>query len=48
MVKRMLVIDDDSDFCFVLERVLDENGFVVEAYEDPFLALRTLSLIHMT
>ena len=40
MVKRTLVIDDDSDVCFVLERVLGENGFVVDAYEDPFLALR--------
>src|SRR5215469_9111353 len=40
MVKRMLVIDDDSDMCFVLERVLGENGIVVDAYEDPFLALR--------
>src|SRR5215467_5502178 len=41
MVKRTLVIDDDSDVSFVLERVLGENGFVVDAYEDPFLALRT-------
>jgi len=40
MVKRTLVIDDDSDVSFVLERVLGENGFVVDAYEDPFLALR--------
>jgi DNA-binding response OmpR family regulator len=40
MAKRILVIDDDSDICFVLERVLGENGFVVDAYEDPFLALR--------
>jgi DNA-binding response OmpR family regulator len=40
MSKRTLVIDDDSDVCFVLERVLGENGFVVDAYEDPFLALR--------
>jgi two-component system, OmpR family, response regulator ChvI len=39
MVKRTLVVDDDSDVCFVLERVLGENGFVVDAYEDPFLAL---------
>jgi len=33
-------VDDESDVCFVLERVLGENGFVVDVYEDPFLALR--------
>ena len=40
MVKRTLVVDDDSDICFVLEIFLRENGFVVDTYEDPFLALR--------
>ena len=40
MVKRTLVVDDDSDICFVLEIILGENGFVVDAYKDPFLALR--------
>jgi hypothetical protein len=44
MVKRTL-IDDDSDVCFVSERVLGENGFVVDAYEDPFLALRNFKLL---
>jgi DNA-binding response OmpR family regulator len=39
MAKRMLVIDDDLDVCFVLERVLGENGYVVDSYEDPLLAL---------
>jgi len=29
-------VDDESDVCFVLERVLGENGFVVDVYEDPF------------
>jgi DNA-binding response OmpR family regulator len=37
--KRILVVDDEPDVCFVLEMVLDENGFVVDSYEDPFLAL---------
>jgi DNA-binding response OmpR family regulator len=37
--KRILVVDDKPDVCFVLETVLDENGFVVDSYEDPFLAL---------
>ncbi|MGB6593154.1 MAG: response regulator [Candidatus Nitrosopolaris sp.] len=39
MVKRILVVDDESDVCFVLEKVLNENGYVVDSYEDPLLAL---------
>ena len=37
--KRILVVDDESDVCFVLEKVLGEKGFVVDSYEDPLLAL---------
>ena len=39
MCKRILVVDDESDICFVLEQVLGENGFVVDSYKDPFIAL---------
>ena len=39
MCKRILVVDDESDVCFVLEEVLGENGFVVDSYKDPLLAL---------
>jgi DNA-binding response OmpR family regulator len=39
MIERILVVDDESDVCFVLEKVLSENGFVVDSYADPLLAL---------
>ena len=39
MAKRILVVDDESDVCFVLRQVLSENGSVVDSYENPFLAL---------
>jgi DNA-binding response OmpR family regulator len=39
MFKRILVADDESDVCSVLEKVLSENGYVVDSYEDPLLAL---------
>jgi DNA-binding response OmpR family regulator len=39
MVKRVLVVDDESDVCFGLQKVLRDNGFVVDSYEDPLLAL---------
>jgi DNA-binding response OmpR family regulator len=37
--KRILFVDDEPDICFVLEQVLSENGFLVDTYEDPLLAL---------
>ena len=39
-MKRILLVDDESDVCFVLEMVLGENGFVVDPYENPMLALQ--------
>ena len=32
-------MDDESDICFVLEKVLIKNGFVVYSYDDPIIAL---------
>jgi len=39
MAKRILVVDDEPDICFVLEKTLGENGFMIDSYEDPLLAL---------
>ena len=38
-MKRILLVDDESDLCFVLGEVLSEDGFVVDSYKDPLLAL---------
>ncbi|MGA9154834.1 MAG: response regulator [Candidatus Nitrosopolaris sp.] len=40
MSDRILVVDDDSDICFVLQSVLGGNGFVVDSYDDPLIALK--------
>jgi DNA-binding response OmpR family regulator len=37
-MKRILLVDDESDVCFVLEKVLG-NGFMVNSYKNPTLAL---------
>jgi len=37
--KRILVIDDEVDVNIALREVLELNGFTVDSYEDPFLAL---------
>ena len=39
-MNRILLVDDESDVCFVLREVLNENGFVVDSYENPTLALK--------
>ena len=39
MAETILVVDDESDVCFMLQEVLRNDGFVVESYKDPLLAL---------
>ena len=39
MSKRILVIDDEPDVNITLRKVLEKNGFTVDSYENPFLAL---------
>ena len=38
-MKKILVVDDESDVCVVLEKVLIEYGYVVDSYEHPLVAL---------
>ena len=38
-MKRILLVDDESDVCFALEKVLMEYGYVVDSYEHPLVAL---------
>jgi DNA-binding response OmpR family regulator len=40
MSKRILVVDDDSDVCFMLQKALAKNGYIVDSFEDPLLALK--------
>jgi len=34
-----LVVDDEPDICLTLAHVLEGDGFVVETFDDPLLAL---------
>ena len=36
---RILVVDDEPDIIHVVEMVLEDNGFLVDSYTDPTLAL---------
>src|ERR687886_160119 len=37
--KRILMVDDETDVNYTFETVLEENGFVVDSFENPVLAL---------
>jgi DNA-binding response OmpR family regulator len=38
-MKRILVVDDESDICICFANVLEDNEFVVDTFDDPGLAL---------
>jgi DNA-binding response OmpR family regulator len=39
MTKKILVIDDELDICIMLKVVLEQNGFIVNYYHKPIVAL---------
>ena len=39
--KKVMVVDDEADVISVLEIVLEENGFEVDTFEDPIVALKS-------
>ena len=39
MTKRILLIDDEPDITFTIKDILEDNGFQVDSFNDPVLAL---------
>jgi DNA-binding response OmpR family regulator len=39
MNNRVLVVDDEPDLVLILKMVLEDNGFQVDSFTDPLLAL---------
>jgi DNA-binding response OmpR family regulator len=39
MTKKILVIDDEPDLTYTIKRILEDNGFEVDTFNDPILAL---------
>ncbi|MGB7954225.1 MAG: response regulator, partial [Candidatus Nitrosopolaris sp.] len=37
--KKILIVDDETDVCLTLKVVLEGNGFKVDTFVDPILAL---------
>src|SRR5918995_5359077 len=42
--KRILLVDDEPDVTYTVEKVLESNGFIVCSYNDPTLALSNFKL----
>ena len=38
-MKKILIVDDELDICLTLANVLEGNGFVVDTFDDPLVAL---------
>jgi|SRR5215204_1375283 DNA-binding response OmpR family regulator len=41
MTKRILLIDDEPDITFTIKDMLEDNGFEVDSFNDPILALNS-------
>ena len=39
MTKKILLIDDERDIIFTIKKILEDNGFEVDSFYDPILAL---------
>ena len=37
--KRILLVDDEPDITFSFNMILEDNGFAVDSYNDPLIAL---------
>ena len=37
--KRILIVDDETDVNYTFETILEENGYMVDSFDNPILAL---------
>ena len=43
--KKIMVVDDEDDLIFLLQILLEQKGFKVNAFTDPLLALQSSKLV---
>jgi DNA-binding response OmpR family regulator len=41
MTKNILLVDDESDITFTIKDILEDNGFQIDSFNDPILALNS-------
>jgi two-component system catabolic regulation response regulator CreB len=39
MTKKILLVDDEPDVTYTIKKILEDNGFKVDSFNDPILAL---------
>ena len=39
MAKKILLVDDEPDVTYTIKKILDDNGFKVDSFNDPISAL---------
>jgi DNA-binding response OmpR family regulator len=39
MTKKILLVDDEPDVTYTIKKILDDNGFKVDSFNDPISAL---------
>jgi CheY-like chemotaxis protein len=41
MVKKILLVDDESDVLYTIKNILEDNGFQVDTFNDPIISLKS-------
>ena len=40
-VKKILLVDDELDVIYAIKNILEDNGFQIDSFNDPILALKS-------
>ena len=43
-VKKILLVDDEPDVIYAIKNVLEDNGFQIDSFNDPVLALKSYKI----
>ena len=41
MTKRILLVDDEPDVIYAIKNILEDNGFQIDSFNDPIIALKS-------
>ena len=41
MTKKILLVDDEPDVTYTIKKIVEDNGYKVDSFNDPILALNS-------
>jgi DNA-binding response OmpR family regulator len=41
MTKKILLVDDEPDITYTIKKIIEDNGFTADSFNDPILALNS-------